>query len=279
MGLTPSRDDIGGMPLYVNPHRIYNELRELGIGAACDAIDPERLFPFDQIHYHGTDAVATAAGVLQLGPSSRVLDVGAGLGGPARYLAHTTGCHVTALELQEPMHRIASDLTARTGLFDRVRHVHGDALTHPLPERAFDAVVSWLAVHQIPKRPLLFQRLVRALRPDGRIYLEDLGRRGPFSPAELVDVREMLYAETMTGPDEYERELRDAGCTAVDITDMTGDWGRFSAARAAAWRAARDRHVRVHGEETYQALDAFFSTVARLFAGGHLGGWRIVATC
>ena len=93
-------DDIGGMPLYVNLDRIYDELRELGIGTK-DPIDPERLFPFDQIHYHGTDAVRTAAQVLRLGPSSRVLDIGSGLGGPARYLAHTTGCHVTALELQE----------------------------------------------------------------------------------------------------------------------------------------------------------------------------------
>ena len=72
------------------------------------AIPPERLFALDQWHYHGTDAVRDAAAFLGLGPTSRVLDIGAGVGGPARFLAHTTGCQVTALELQPELHGSAS---------------------------------------------------------------------------------------------------------------------------------------------------------------------------
>lgn len=276
--LSTNHYPLSGMPLYVNLHRIYNELRELGIGAG-EAIDPGQLFPFDQIHYHGTDAVRTAAERLHIGASSRVLEIGSGLGGPARFLAHTTGCHVTALELQATMHEIASDLTMRCGLQARIQHVLGDALACPLPDAAFDAVVSWLAVHQIPERPLLFKRLARTLRPGGQLYVEDLGQRGTFSPEELIDVRDTLYAATMTGPDAYERELRDAGFTGVEITDMTGDWAAVCAGRAAAWRNNRERHVRVHGEHTCSTLERFFSAVEGLFARGNLGGWRIVATC
>src|ERR671918_350393 len=122
--MTATREDLGSMPLYLNLQRIFNELREAGI-SRDQSIAPEHLFPFDQIHYHGTDAVKSAAEMLQLGPQHRVLEIGSGWGGPARYLAHTTGCHVTALDVQDSMHQIASDLTARTGLFDRVQHVHG----------------------------------------------------------------------------------------------------------------------------------------------------------
>ncbi|MBI4263999.1 MAG: class I SAM-dependent methyltransferase [Acidobacteria bacterium] len=264
------------MPLYVDLRRIYNELAEAGVGAG-DALPPERLFPFDQIHYRGTDAVRTAAETLRLSPSSRVLEIGAGLGGPARFLAHTTGCHVTAVDVQEPMHAVACDLTARCGLASRVTHVHGDALTAALPDAGFDAVVSWLAIHHMPDRPRLFSRIARALRPNGQVYIEDLCQRAPFSAADLVDVREMLHATTLTGAEAFERDLRAAGVKEVGLTDMTGDWAAFCAERAAAWQAARDRHVRVHGAETYARLERFFLAVRRLFEGGSLGGLRIVA--
>jgi hypothetical protein len=88
---------IKSMPLYVDVERINNELTALGIGVD-EALTPAQLFPFDQYHYHGTDAVDAAVRLLGLGPASHVLDVGSGLGGPARYLASTIGCHITALE-------------------------------------------------------------------------------------------------------------------------------------------------------------------------------------
>src|SRR5215470_4665888 len=121
---------IESMPLYVNVERIDNELAALGIGAD-EALTPAQLFPFDQYHYHGTDAVHAAAHLLGLGPTSHVLDVGSGLGGPARYLTSTIGCHVTALELQSELHALATRLTARCGLEQHITHVCGDTLTPP----------------------------------------------------------------------------------------------------------------------------------------------------
>ena len=156
------------MPLYTNLDRIERGLAAQGIGPG-EAIRPEQLFALDQWHYHGTEAIAAAARALGLTAESRVLDVGAGVGGPARYLAHTTGCRVTALELQKPLHEIGVDLTRRTGLADRVTHVCGDALTHDFADGSFDAVVSFLAIVHIPDRPRLFDRLARALRAGRRL--------------------------------------------------------------------------------------------------------------
>ncbi|HJS84626.1 MAG TPA: hypothetical protein VJ779_04135 [Acetobacteraceae bacterium] len=101
---------IRSMPLHTHLNRVDRGLAALGIGPA-DAIPPERLFPLDQWHCHGTDAVRAAVEQLGLGPAGRVLDIDSGVGGLARYFAHTTGCHVTALELQPELHAIATDLT------------------------------------------------------------------------------------------------------------------------------------------------------------------------
>jgi cyclopropane fatty-acyl-phospholipid synthase-like methyltransferase len=267
---------ITSMPLYVDVHRIHYELAELGIGPE-DPLTPDQLFPFDQLHYHGTDAVRAGAGLVGLGRESRVLEVGSGFGGPARYLAHTVGCHVTALELQREMHEVAAALTGRCRLDARVTHVRGDALTCPLPDAAFDAAVSWLAIHHIPSRGRLMSRLAAAVRPGGRIYIEDLIERAPFSPDDAADVRQVLYGETMTSADAYVADLMKAGFADIELTDMTPSWTTFSQRRAAAFTSDRDRHARVHGEATASRLDAFFSTVSRLFASGSLGGIRLTA--
>ena len=154
------------MKLYDRVERIHHELRALGI--ADDApLTVAQLVPFDQYHYHGTEAVDLAAARLGLGPHSRVLDVGAGIGGPARWLAATTGCHVTALELQPDLNATAADLTRRCGLAPLVSHVAGDILDGPPVAGGYDAVISYLAILHIPDRARLFAECHRALRPGG----------------------------------------------------------------------------------------------------------------
>lgn len=267
---------IEAMPLYTNLDRIARGLAAQGIGPR-DAIRPEQLFALDQWHYHGTEAIAAAARTLGIGTRSRVLDIGAGVGGPARYLAHTTGCHVTALELQPELHAIGVDLTRRTGLADRVTHLCGDALVEPLPEAGFDAAVSFLAIVHIPDRPLLFRRLAAALRPGGGCYVEDLCRRAPFAPRDWDDARRIVYANSLTSQADYARDLTAAGFADVTVTDLTPDWAPFAAERLAAWRENRDAYARVHGKGAYEAQELFYSVIARLYDGGSLGGVRLVA--
>jgi cyclopropane fatty-acyl-phospholipid synthase-like methyltransferase len=267
---------IGAMPLYLDIHRIRNEIAALGVGPD-DPLTPDQLYPFDQFHYHGIDAVRAGAGIIGLGRQSRVLEVGSGLGGPARYLAQTVGCQVTALELQQDLHDLASELTRRCGLSTKVTHVRGDALTYPLEVGGYDAVVSWLAVHHIPDRPRLMERLAHAVRPGGHIYIEDLTLREVSSREEFLKMRDLLHAVTITEAEDFAQDVDDAGFDEIDMTDMTGSWGAFVAARARAFRKNRDRHVRVHGEEIAARLEHFFSTVEQLFANGMLGGVRIAA--
>lgn len=267
---------IAAMPLYTNLDRIERGLAVAGIGPR-DPIPLEKLFALDQWHYHGTDAIRAAIEPLGLKPESCVLEIGSGIGGPARYLAHTVGCHVTALELQSDLNAIAADLTERTGLADRVTHICADALTYPFPDAAFDAVVSWLAILHIPDRPRLCARLARALRGGGGCYIEDLCIRAPFAPDDLRQVREIVFGISLSNAQDYANDLRTAGVVSVAITDLTSDWAPFATERLTAWRANHEAYARVHGEGAYAAQEKFYSVIAHLYETGSLGGIRLLA--
>lgn len=262
------------MPLYMHVDRIARGLAALGVGPN-DAISPEQLFALDQWHYHGTDAVRDAAVFLGLGPGSRVLDIGAGVGGPARFLAHATGCHVTALELQPELHRVGLDLTRRAGLADRVTHLCGDALSVALPSGAFDAAISFLAVLHVDDRAGLLRRTSAALRSGGRCYIEDLCQRASWASADLHDLRTIVHGVTVTDAQAYADDLRRAGMSDVASTDLTDDWAPYAAERLQAWRGNRAAYVAIHGEGAWVAQELFYATIDRLYRSGSLGGVRL----
>ncbi len=267
---------IRAMPLYTNLERIERGLANQGVKPG-GRVKPEQLFGLDQWHYHGVEAIRGAARYLQLGPTSRVLDIGAGVGGPARLLAHTTGCHVTAVELQRELHDVGVDLTRRCELSDKVTHELGDALSVPLPGGSFDAAISFLAVLHFADRPALFRRLAGALAPGGQVYIEDLCQRAPFAERDRQDLRRVVYGLTVTSIDDYARDLAQAGFTSIVPTDLTPDWAPFARERLAAWRANQAPYAGVHGEGAYAAQEHFYTVIARLYDSGSLGGIRVTA--
>ena len=268
--------DLRAVPLYTHVERVARGLAARGIGPN-DAIPPAELFALDQWHYHGTDAVRDAGAFLGLSPTSRVLDIGSGIGGPARFLAHTTGCHVTALELQAELHRVGLDLTRRSGLAGHVTHLCGDALEQPLSPQAFDAVISFLAIVHIPHRPALMKRVRDALRPGGQCYIEDLACRAPFTPRDLGDLHRVVHGVSVTSIEDYAGDLRQAGLSDVVATDLTGDWAPYAAQRLADWRRDRETYSAVHGHEAWKAQELFYTVIDRLYRSGSLAGVRLTA--
>jgi cyclopropane fatty-acyl-phospholipid synthase-like methyltransferase len=105
---------ISSVPLYLHPERVEEELAAKGLGPEAE-LTVDQVAPFDQMHYYGNISVAGAVGRLGLGPGSRVIDIGSGFGGPARYLAQNICCLVTAIELQSAIHAAAVQLTQRCG--------------------------------------------------------------------------------------------------------------------------------------------------------------------
>src|SRR5262249_46048643 len=118
-----------------------------------------------------------------LAPGARVLDVGGGLGGPARTLAVEFGCHVTVVDLTASYVQAAAMLTARLGLGDRVTHHVGNALALPFEPGAFDVVWTQNSGMNIADKERLYRGLYRVLQPGGSAGVPRAdGRAGAAAP-------------------------------------------------------------------------------------------------
>lgn len=263
------------MKLYSDVHRIYNNLTALGIGPQ-DALTVSQLTPFDQYHYDGTNAVDLALDRLAVGPASHLLDIGSGIGGPARYIAATTGARVTALELQPDLDAVARDLTARCGLNGQVTHLCGDILDQT-PRGPFDAIISMLCMLHIPNKPRLFAACRAALKPGHAMYIEDFALRRPLTSAEAETLAHKVQSSHLPTPDAYRTLLTKAGFADITVTDVTQDWRAVSAARVQAARDDRAANLALHGPDIVAGLMDFYEAVDGLWQGGALTGLRILA--
>jgi SAM-dependent methyltransferase len=133
-----------------------------------------QLASLDQFHTQCILATAELASAAGLKPSARVLDLGCGIGGPARYVAATFGCKVTGVDLSPGFIGAATYLTARCGLSDRVTFQVGNALDLPFEDAAFDAVFLQHVAVNIEDRTTLYAQVHRILTPGGRLAAYDL---------------------------------------------------------------------------------------------------------
>jgi SAM-dependent methyltransferase len=150
-------------------------------GKDPETLAPDDLAPVDEFHTRGRQATLELAELAAIERDERVLDVGGGLGGPARALARAFGCDVTVLELTEEYCHVGEDLTRRVGLTDRVRFRHGDALAMPFDAGAFDVVWTQHSSMNVEDKERLYREAHRVLRPAGRLALYEI-MAGPRSP-------------------------------------------------------------------------------------------------
>lgn len=143
-------------------------------GKDLDALTPDDLALVDQFHIRGKEATLELARLAEIERGMRVLDVGGGLGGPARTLASELGCRVTVLDLTEEYCRVGEDLTARAGLRDQVVFRHGDALDMPFPGGSFDLVWTQHSSMNIEDKERLYRESHRVLRVGGRLALHEI---------------------------------------------------------------------------------------------------------
>jgi SAM-dependent methyltransferase len=143
-------------------------------GKDPDRLAPEDLASVDQFHIGGREATLELARLAGLAPGLEVLDVGGGLGGPARTLAHDFGARVTVLDLTEEYCRVGEELTRRVGLADRVGFRHGDALAPPFPDASFDVVWTQHSSMNVADKERLYAAVRRVLRPGGRLALHEV---------------------------------------------------------------------------------------------------------
>ena len=136
---------------------------------------PEALQPLDQYHAGGPQAVERLLDTLALHPADTVLDVGSGLGGPARQVAAASGCQVTGVDITAAYVEAATELTDRCGMVDRVRFVHGD-IADLEPDRPFDAGFTMHVQMNIEAKREWFAEIARRLAPGARFAVWEVCR-------------------------------------------------------------------------------------------------------
>jgi ubiquinone/menaquinone biosynthesis C-methylase UbiE len=144
------------------------------LGPEDQRLTPQQLNALDQFHTRGlaaTDDLAKLAGITA---DMSVLDVGSGVGGPARFLAATYGCRVIGIDLSEPFVDAARYLTMRTGQTTKVTFETGDALNLPFENRSFDAIFLQHVAMNIADRPGLYREIRRVLKSGGRFATFDV---------------------------------------------------------------------------------------------------------
>jgi ubiquinone/menaquinone biosynthesis C-methylase UbiE len=150
-------------------------------GIAPEQATADDLHALDMLHMGGLATTDALAEMADLRPGQRVLDVGAGVGGPARRMARKYGGRVWGVELSETMYRNAVALTALVGLQDQVQFTQGSALALPFADGSFDVVVMQHVAMQIAEKDQLFGECARVLKPGGMLALHEIfsGEGGP----------------------------------------------------------------------------------------------------
>jgi ubiquinone/menaquinone biosynthesis C-methylase UbiE len=144
------------------------------LGGEDQRLAPQQLAALDQFHTMGlaaTDGLAKLAGITA---AMSVLDVGAGIGGPARFLAATYGCRVRGIDLSEPFIEAARYLTERTGQNGQVSFETASALELPFDCSRFDVVLLQHVAMNIADRARLYREIRRVLKSDGRFATFDV---------------------------------------------------------------------------------------------------------
>jgi SAM-dependent methyltransferase len=192
-------------------------------GKDVGALTIDDLAPTDQFHSGGKDATVRLARLARARPGSRVLDVGGGLGGPARTLAAEFGCHVTVVDLTESYVRAGVALTARLGLADRVTHLTGDALALEVVADPFDIVWTQNSGMNVPDKERLYAGFARLLRRGGLLAIQE-----PMAGLVQPPIFPVMWSRDGTTsflrrPEEMRGVIEAAGFRARAWDDVTAE--------------------------------------------------------
>lgn len=217
-------------------NRIYAALT--AVGKNIGSLKPEDLTPVDEFHTRGPAATKDLARLLAIKSGERILDLGCGIGGPARYLTRTFDVTVTGVDLTPEFIDTAIALSERVGMGGRIDFRVADALHIPFPDESFDIVWSQNVAMNIADRPALYREIRRVLNPGGRYGFTDItqGAGGPLHyPMPWASRPAFSHLLSI---DDTRKTLEAAGFRIAALDDQTEDAAAQANARIAKDGAA-----------------------------------------
>ena len=268
----------------VSDHYSRGVLRaRLHAALAEDGVDPrhptlDALAPYDQFHGRGLEATIEIADALKVGAADHILDVGSGIGGPARYFANRFGCRVTGIDLTAEFCDVAGELTRALGLEARVDFHVGDALAMPFPNESFDGAYSMNVSMTIADKPALYREIRRVLRPGAWLVLSEIAKGADADPEYPTPWASSAATSFLASPAATRSGLIAAGFDVVQARS-TREQALAAIARARAMidRGEKPPHravALIHGEIAPTAA----ANTARALADGRLDPIEVLAT-
>ncbi len=199
---------------------------------------------------------------LGLKPTSNVLEIGCGSGGPSLFMARTFGCHVTGTDVNEKAITTADKSAQDQKLVSLVRFIKSDAgVALPFESETFDAITCIDAINHLPDRLRFLKESYRILRHGGRLLFTDpVIVTGLISNEELA-VRSSIGFFLFSPPDEDERLITASGFRLLAREDVTENMSEISERR----RDSREKHskelIQIEGKETFDGTQRFLSMV------------------
>ena len=152
--------------------KIYKGLEKLGIDK--NQLTQSDLSSFDEFHIGGSEGTLMLAEKLTMNASSSVLDIGCGIGGPARFLSSEFGCKVSGIDLTADFVNTGNSLTDQVGLSDKVKLIEASALNIPFADNSFDISYMIHVGMNIADKDVLFSEAFRVTKPGGVFGIYDV---------------------------------------------------------------------------------------------------------
>ncbi|MCH8978501.1 MAG: class I SAM-dependent methyltransferase [Armatimonadetes bacterium] len=223
---------------------LLDRLREAAkkVGIDWGALTPADMAQIDHFHMRGLDATRELISLSGFSTGMTVLDVGCGIGGPARTLAAEVGCHVHGIDLTEEFIEVAREITARTGQGDTVKFGSCSALQLPFAEASFDGAWMQHVSMNIPEKGTLLREIARVVKPGGAFAFHEVLADQTDEPYFPVPWAASAEGSALATEDGLKGHLADAGFAVSDWHDLTRDtagWFEAMFAKATAGEASR----------------------------------------
>jgi SAM-dependent methyltransferase len=202
---------------------VLDALRTHGIDT--EHLSAQDLAPVDELHAGGPAATQEVLRRLQLTEGQHLLDVGSGIGGPARLAAASLPVRVSGIDLTREFVETARELTRHVGLDDRVVFELGSGAGMPFDDASFDAAMMIHVGMNLADKRSVFADVHRVLRPGARFAVFDQMRNAPGAlsyPLPWAEDERSSFVET---PHEYAEHLAAAGFTVEATEDLTSSFG------------------------------------------------------
>ncbi len=200
---------------------IFEKLMKLLGEQGKEKITREDIAAVDEFHVRGSEVSMELAAEAGFDNKAKVLDVGSGIGGPARMIASTYGCEVTGIDLTEEFTRTANLLSKETGLQNLTNFVQGDALNMPFENEHFDVVWTQHVQMNIQNKDGFYSEIERVLKKGGRFIYYDIFSKDQTDihfPVPWASNASLSFLMTIS---EFDSILKSEGLRRVQIKDQT----------------------------------------------------------